>query len=130
MDEPRLKRSRPVRQLALAAVWLTSPAWALALFLGLASLSRAARAMPGEPLIVLGLLAPFAGAGPIFRTSAGPGSKTPIFCVHHLLCAAAMFITGWAAIGAFLHATRAPRGAAAAVRRHVHLPRSSDATAI
>lgn len=105
MDEPRLKQPRSVRQLALAAVWLTSPVWALVLFLGRASLSRAARSMPGEPLIVLGLLAPFAGAVPIFRMSAEPWSKTLIFGVYYLLCAVAMFIAGWAAIGVFLHAT-------------------------
>ena len=74
---------------------------ALVVVLALIGLSRSGAQVPGEPLIVFGFLIPFVGAVPIFRLPTSPLFKALIFSLYYLVCAIAMFVVGWAALGIF-----------------------------
>ena len=51
--------------------------------------------------IVLGMLAPFVGAIPIFRMSESAIVKAIFFIPYYAFCVVAMFFVGWWAIMAF-----------------------------
>ena len=85
-----------------SALWLTFPAWSIVLLLALLSLFRNGAQVPGEPLIFFGVLAPLAGALPIFRMpNKGLVGKAVLFIAYYMVCAVAMFVVGWASLGLF-----------------------------
>lgn len=101
LDDPSSEQKTLIRIFVRPALWLTFPLWALVLVLALTGLSIDGAQVPGEPVVVFGLLTPFVGAVPIFRLSTGALFKALIFGLYYLVCAIAMFIVGWAALGIF-----------------------------
>jgi hypothetical protein len=90
-----------IREFFRRALWLTFPLWALVSVLALIGLSSNGAQVPGEPVVLFGLLTPFVGAVPIFRLSTGALFKALIFSLYYLVCVIAMVIIGWAALGIF-----------------------------
>ena len=94
-------RAPKAHLIPLWVLWLIAPVLLLVLSIALLSLSPGAARLPGEPLIVFGALLPFAGGVPIFRLAVSPIGKVLIFSLYYCACAVAMFVAGWAALGAF-----------------------------
>jgi len=90
----------PSRQPWFVALWLLSPVLALVALLAFLSVLPKGAAASGSLVVLIGLLTPFAGGIPILRwRGQAKGFKALVFLIYYLVCAAAMFIAGWAAIG-------------------------------
>ena len=88
------------RQPWFVALWLLSPILALLALLGCLSVLPKGADASGNVLVFIGLLAPFAGGIPVLRwRGQTKGFKAFVFLIYYLVCAAAMIIAGWAAIG-------------------------------
>jgi hypothetical protein len=92
----------PVSERVRNTLLLTLPVWGLILGLGLLGLFAKGSQTPGEPIIILGMLAPLIGAVPIYRSATnGPVAKAFLFLVYYAACAFIMFVVGWASLGLF-----------------------------
>jgi hypothetical protein len=90
----------PSPQPWFVALWLLSPVLALVALLGFLSVLPKGADASGNVLVLVGMLTPFAGGIPILRWKGqAKGFKAFVFLIYYLVCAAAMFIAGWAAIG-------------------------------
>jgi hypothetical protein len=91
-----------VRKAIVGFFYLSSPVWGLVLLLYLLSLLPDASRTPGEPIVFIGMLAPFIGAVPIYRMSGQSlVFRTVTFLFYYAACAVVMFVVGWASLGAF-----------------------------
>jgi hypothetical protein len=92
----------PISERIRNALLLTLPVWGLILGLGLLSLLAKGSQTPGEPVIVLGMLAPLIGAVPIYRSATdGPVAKVFLFLFYYAACVFIMFVVGWASLSLF-----------------------------
>jgi hypothetical protein len=86
-------------------LFLALPIWGLVLVLWLLSLIRSVGQMPGDGLIFLGVVLILAGAVPIFSAPgagvSGLVGKAFLFALYFAVCAVAMFVVGWGALGLF-----------------------------
>ena len=88
------------RQPWFVALWLLSPVLVLLALLGFLSVLPKGAEASGNVIVLIGMLTPFAGGIPILRwRDQAKVFKAFVFLIYYLICAAAMFIAGWAAIG-------------------------------
>ena len=87
------------RRFLITALWLLSPALALVASLGFLSILPNGSQPSGKVIIYIGLFAPFVGAIPIFRMQSQELVKIVLFVSYYMICAGAMVIGGWEALG-------------------------------
>jgi hypothetical protein len=85
--------------------FLTFPIWGVVLYFGLLSVVPGGGKADGTQTVLLGMIVPFVGAVPIFRSTQPAILKAFLFFVYYAVSAVAMFVFGWMSLGLFGFAT-------------------------